>query len=112
MRGLTSRSLMVGTVSRTYLAYLPSSAEPGARIPFVYVFHGDLMNGQEMHDITHYADLAEKEGFAVVFPDGEGGSELRPPAPWNVEEPGQTVLTEARGGSRTPAGTTSPSWTP
>jgi polyhydroxybutyrate depolymerase len=42
-----------------------------------------------MHDITQYETLADSEGIAVVFPDGEAGPGSI--APWNVENPGQTV---------------------
>ncbi len=90
MRGLTSRSVMVGGVKRTYLAYLPSSADPKKQLPFVFVFHGYTMSGQQMHDITHYTTLADSEGIAVVFPDGLGGADSLA-APWNVDDPGETV---------------------
>jgi polyhydroxybutyrate depolymerase len=90
MRGLTMRSTMVGTVTRTYLAYLPTSISPTTPIPFVYVFHGFTESGEDMYNITGYAQLAESEGFAVVFPDGEGGPDSILP-PWNIENPGQTV---------------------
>ena len=90
MRGLTHRTIMAGGLTRTYLIYLPATPTPTTPIPFVYVFHGYTMSGQEMHDITHYADLADTEGIAVAFPDGQGGP-LSLTAPWNVENPGQTV---------------------
>jgi polyhydroxybutyrate depolymerase len=90
MRGLTQRSLTVAGLKRTYLIYLPQSLDPAVPVPFVYVFHGYTMSGQEMHDITQYAVLADKEGFGVAFPDGEGGPGSLS-APWNIENSGQTV---------------------
>ncbi len=89
-RGLTNRSLSVGGVTRTYLAYLPAALDATKPLPFVFVFHGYLMSGQQMHDITQYATLADSEGIAVVFPDGQGGPDSLL-APWNVENSGQTV---------------------
>jgi polyhydroxybutyrate depolymerase len=89
MRGLTMQMVMVGGLARTYLMYLPPSLDPGTPAPLVFVFHGSTMTGQQMHDITQYADLADREGFAVVFPDGQGAPIYL--APWNVENPGQTV---------------------
>jgi polyhydroxybutyrate depolymerase len=76
----------VGSANRTYLMYLPKSLSPTRPAAFVYVFHGHTMSGQEMYDITGYSALADSEGIAVVFPDGEGGpnSEL---GPWNVGSP-------------------------
>ena len=64
---------MVGSVKRTYLMYLPKTLSPAKPAPFVYVFHGHTMSGQSMHDITQYATLADSEGIAVVFPDGDTG---------------------------------------
>jgi poly(3-hydroxybutyrate) depolymerase len=90
MRGLTSRKLTVGGLSRTYLIYLPASADPTTPLPFVFVFHGYTMSGQEMHDITQYAALADSEGIGLAFPDGEGGPDSYA-FPWNIENPGQTV---------------------
>lgn len=90
MRGLTHRTLTVGGVSRTYLVYLPASLDAKTPAPLVFVFHGYLMSGQEMHDITRYADLADTEKIAVAFPDGEGGPDSAID-PWNVENSGQSV---------------------
>ena len=71
MRGKTSRTVKVGTASRTYIAYLPPKFSPTKPLPFVYVFHGATMTGAQMYDITQYATLADSEGIAVVFPDGQ-----------------------------------------
>jgi polyhydroxybutyrate depolymerase len=90
MRGLTSRSVVVGGKARTYLIYLPSSFDPTTPIPFVFVFHGFTMSGLGMYDITRYAALADAEGIGVAFPDGEGGPDSLA-APWNITNPGQTV---------------------
>jgi polyhydroxybutyrate depolymerase len=90
MRGLTMRSVMVGSVKRTYLAYLPMKLAATTAVPFVYAFHGFTQSGQDMYDITGYSTLADSEGFAVVFPDGEGGAGSILP-PWNIENAGQKV---------------------
>jgi polyhydroxybutyrate depolymerase len=100
MRGNTSRTIMVGTSARTYIVYLPSSGDPSTPMPFVYVFHGYTMSGQEMYDITQYTTLADSEGIALVFPDGEGGPDSLE-APWNVENTGQTVCGAGQGVSAT-----------
>src|SRR5580692_11825722 len=54
MRSTTNRTVMVGTTARTYIVYLPSAADPSTPMPFVYVFHGYTMSGQQMYDITQY----------------------------------------------------------
>jgi polyhydroxybutyrate depolymerase len=90
MRGLTMRSVNVGGAARTYLTYLPKTLSARTPVPFFYVFHGFTESGQAMYDITGYAQLADKEGFAVVFPDGESGPGGVLP-PWNIENAGQVV---------------------
>ena len=89
MRGKTNRSLMVGGTTRTYVAYLPESASPTTPLPFVYVFHGASQTGQYLFDATEYSKLADSEGIAVVFPDGQGASSTTSTgslAPWKVTD--------------------------
>jgi polyhydroxybutyrate depolymerase len=82
-QGLTSRSLTVAGLNRTYLIYLPSSLDASKPVPFVFVHHGLTMSGQAMYEITQYTDLADSEGFGVAFPDGQSGPDSID-APWNV----------------------------
>jgi polyhydroxybutyrate depolymerase len=89
MRSLTNRSVAVSGANRTYLIYLPPSLQPTTPIPFVFVFHGATMSGQQMHDITQYTALADTEGFGLAFPDGQNGPGSL--MPWNVSNAGQTV---------------------
>jgi polyhydroxybutyrate depolymerase len=96
MRGLTSRSLAVDGLARTYLIYLPASANSSAPMPFVFVFHGYTMSGQEMYDMTQYTALADSEGFGLAFPDGQGGPDSLS-YPWNIENSGQTVCGNGQG---------------
>lgn len=94
MRGKTTRSLMVGSASRTYIAYLPQSARPTTALPFVYVFHGATQTGSNLFDTTQYSSLADSEGIAVVFPDGQGTSSVTSTGalnPWNVSDNGAAV---------------------
>jgi polyhydroxybutyrate depolymerase len=89
MRGKTIRSLMVGGSPRTYIAYLPSSAASTTAMPLVYVFHGASQTGSTMFDMTQYSTLADRDGIAVVFPDGQGASSATSTgvlAPWNVSD--------------------------
>ncbi len=83
VRGHTSRSIVAGGLTRTYEVYLPPGADPATPLPLVFVHHGYTMSGQAMLDLTEYAALADSEGIAVVFPDGQGGANSGG-APWNV----------------------------
>lgn len=88
-RGKTLRTLTVGTMQRSYVAYLPLAASPTTPLPFVYVFHGASQTGAGLYDMTEYAKLADREGIAVVFPDGQGASSATQTgvlAPWHVSD--------------------------
>ncbi len=94
MRGKTSRTLMVMGTARTYVAYLPKSLDATTAAPFVFVFHGAEMDGAEMYDITQYAALADSDGIAVAFLDGQNTSSAAGKMtlnPWNVSDNGAQV---------------------
>jgi polyhydroxybutyrate depolymerase len=82
-RGLSSRTLAIDGKQRTYLVYLPPSSGPETPLPLVFVHHGYTMSGSIMFEVTEYTALADAEGIAVVFPDGQGGPDSAE-APWNV----------------------------
>lgn len=83
MRGLTRRELTIDGLRRTYLVYLPASRDPRAPLPLVFVHHGYTMSGEKMLAVTRYDELADREGIAVAFPDGQAGPDSNG-APWNV----------------------------
>lgn len=82
-RGYTTRTATVAGLDRTFHVYLPAGALPTTPIPLVMVFHGYTMSGDKMHDITAYEAIADAEGVALAFPDGQGGADSFG-APWNV----------------------------
>jgi poly(3-hydroxybutyrate) depolymerase len=89
MRGKTSRSLMVGSTPRTYIAYLPMTGSPTTAMPFVYVFHGATQNAADMVIITQYTALADTAGIAVAFVDGQNTNSSTSATalnPWNVSD--------------------------
>jgi polyhydroxybutyrate depolymerase len=63
-------SLKVGDITRDYIAVIPDSLKPGA--PLWVVLHGASSNAEQMRFITGYQfeELAAREGFLVVYPDG------------------------------------------
>ena len=64
------RTLEVAGGRRSYVLYLPSSFARGRPIPLVLVFHGAGGRGIGMARHTGFSRLAEREGFAVAYPDG------------------------------------------
>jgi poly(3-hydroxybutyrate) depolymerase len=94
MRGKTTRTLTVDGTKRTYVAYIPASMSATTAMPFVFVFHGAGMTGAEMFDVTQYSALADSEGIAVAFLDGQGASSVSGATaldPWNVSDDGAAV---------------------
>ena len=83
MRGKTNREVTIDGLERTYIVYVPQGADPQKPLPLVFVHHGFTMSGQLMFDITKYPALADSEGIALAFPDGQGGPNTLK-APWNV----------------------------
>jgi polyhydroxybutyrate depolymerase len=67
------RSLEVAGVRRSYLVYVPATYQAGQPIPLVLVFHPAGGSGEGMARHTRFTELAEREGFVVVYPDGIGG---------------------------------------
>lgn len=97
-RGKTNRAVRAGGIDRTYIVYLPANLDPQAPVPLVFVHHGYTMSAQAMFDITGYPALADAEGIALAFPDGQGGPNSFG-APWNVG----TDNCPASGGSTPPS---------
>jgi polyhydroxybutyrate depolymerase len=71
-----SDTLDVGGVTRTYTAQL-SETKPA---PLVIVLHGNTQSGADMVERTSWPQVAKREGFGVVFPDGlnRAWADLRP----------------------------------
>jgi polyhydroxybutyrate depolymerase len=70
---VTAGSIVVDGRKRTYLAYVPKGLPPGA--PLVLAMHGSGENAAALRIETGYAfeRLADERGFAVVYPNGQGG---------------------------------------
>ena len=68
----------VANLARWYLLTTPPpTSDP---LPLVVDLHG-LMEGAQIHSLmTQYSDLAQSEGFAVVFPHGSGD-----PVRWDAD---------------------------
>jgi polyhydroxybutyrate depolymerase len=64
-----------GGVKRSYTAIVPASTPA----PLVLVLHGNTQQGEDMRTRTSWPEVAKREGFAAVFPDGlnRGWADLR-----------------------------------
>ena len=79
-RGKSTESVMAGGQKRSFVYYAPQTLKANAPVPLVIVPHGYTQSGAEMFAITKYPELADREGFVVMFPDGAPGSV----GPWDV----------------------------
>jgi polyhydroxybutyrate depolymerase len=67
-------TIRVSDRERSYLAYVPAKLPFGSAL--VIVLHGTGMDGKKMRKWTGYEfdRLADRQGFAVVYPDGYRGN--------------------------------------
>ena len=61
-----AETIDIGGVARTFTAQLPET-KPA---PLVIVLHGNTQTGADMASRTSWPDVARREHFGVVFPDG------------------------------------------
>lgn len=77
------RVVTVGGLARRYVAYVPSAAADGRKVPVVFMFHGSSGSGEQFYSISGWKEVAEKQGFIAVFPTGrtykllEGGMQTK-----------------------------------
>lgn len=64
----TSHSIRVGTAERSYLLSMPANAT--GPVPLVIALHGGGGNARTM--VARWQATAQREGFAVAYPDGLG----------------------------------------
>jgi len=56
--------------TRTYLLHVPKSYRSDGRSPLVLAFHGYGSQGKDLARSSGMSQLADREGFVVVYPDG------------------------------------------
>lgn len=61
-------TIAVDGLARTFLLDLPDSLPPNA--PLVLVFHGLTSTAEEIRNFSGFTEVAEQNGFAVVYPQG------------------------------------------
>lgn len=71
-KGGSSGSITFGGLERTYLLHVPASYDPRRPTPVVFNFHGFGSSAAAQIAYADFRPLAEREGFVVVAPDGQG----------------------------------------
>ncbi len=64
--------LRTGASDRSYVVFIPDSAPVDRRLPVVIALHGPLMTGRSMRALFGMDALAERDGFAIAYPDSRG----------------------------------------
>ena len=68
----TNGKIISSGETRRYLLYVPESYDPGSPTPLVFNIHGYAQWPANQKDISNWNDLADEEGFIVVYPMGTG----------------------------------------
>ena len=66
------RNLVFQGQLRSYRLHLPDTATPGAAVPLVMALHGGGGNARNIERMSGLSIIADREGFAVVYPNGSG----------------------------------------
>ena len=66
------KTISVDGLDRRYLVFVPNKAhEP---MPVIFALHGGGGKAQQFERYTRFDELAEKEGFVVIYPESVGGN--------------------------------------
>ncbi|MGD8752785.1 MAG: PHB depolymerase family esterase [Anaerolineales bacterium] len=77
--GLSTRVLYSNGIKRCYLLYIPVGYTASKPKPVVFALHGLAGNARGFLSMTGWNELAEREGFLVVYPHGSSF-----PLRWNT----------------------------
>jgi polyhydroxybutyrate depolymerase len=64
--------ITVAEQKRGYVLHVPRNHDPSQRMPLVMSLHGAGLWGAAQRDVSRWNELADREGFAVVYPSGIG----------------------------------------
>ena len=70
--GETTETISSGGVDRTYELVVPSSFRADRPVPVVFEFHGFGSNAVQQLFYANFRPQAERDGFLIVAPDGQG----------------------------------------
>jgi polyhydroxybutyrate depolymerase len=72
--GDSQRPLTFSGVDRTYILHLPPGLTRDRDVPLVFVFHGYSQDASIIEQASGFNEVADKNGFIVVYPNGSGDS--------------------------------------
>ncbi len=68
------RALKVGDLERTYFLHIPPGLNDQQPVPLVFFFHGYSESALQARNYTGLDQIANANGFIVVYPDGSGSA--------------------------------------
>jgi poly(3-hydroxybutyrate) depolymerase len=74
LRPGTTRSIIVGGMTRSYIVHVPKDHDQKTPLPVVLALHGATMNGPMMAWFSGLNWKADEAGFIAVYPNGTGTS--------------------------------------
>src|SRR5580692_7796807 len=69
--------ITVDDISRSYIVHLPKGYDAQQHYPVVILFHGRNQNADDMARLSHFNQLADKNGIVAVYPNSKQ-------AEWNI----------------------------
>jgi polyhydroxybutyrate depolymerase len=66
------RKISVNGVERQYLIYVPTKYSANQSVPLLLALHGGTGNAKQFEDETGFNQIAQRDDFIVVYPDGLG----------------------------------------
>jgi polyhydroxybutyrate depolymerase len=91
----TQEKIDVDDVSRSYVVHLPKGYDQQQHYPVVILLHARNQDADDMARLTHFNQLADKDGIIAIYPNATRGQ-------WNIgvraEQP--SAATPRRGGGR------------
>jgi polyhydroxybutyrate depolymerase len=68
----TQEKVQVNDVTRNFALHLPAGYNADHHYPVVILFHGSNQDADDLERITHFNQLADKEGIITIFPRALG----------------------------------------
>ena len=70
--GEVTHKLTHDSRERSYILYVPASVNWSQSVPLVFVFHGGTGNAESAIRMSGFNEVADRNGFIVVYPNGTG----------------------------------------
>jgi polyhydroxybutyrate depolymerase len=81
LAGDTTKSVVVGSTTRSYVLHVPSTYDGSKPVPLVLDFHAITGSGAAERKSSPYPEQTDPEGVIMAFPNGQAGPLG---AAWNV----------------------------